>query len=238
MASAVLRYKGVVLDSIIEDRLIAEVTERSEDRRLLEQLDADKKRLGQLLLQTPRKDSVDTKKIEELEQEVERIEGHLAQQVLGLGHTRRALSVSVEQVQAAIPKDGALIEYVRYWPYLGKGKWERRYGAVVLASSRQPRWIALGSAKDVDATVSRYQALVRGASDAGALSESLESLYGQLWAPIERALPPDAKRVIISPDDQLNFVSFATLLDAEGRFLAETYAVQYAASGRDLLREL
>lgn len=51
-------------------------------------------------------------------------------------------------------------------------------------------------------------------------------------------MPSDAKRVIISPDGQLNFVSFATLLDSEERFLAEKYIVQYAASGRDLLREV
>jgi CHAT domain-containing protein len=55
--------------------------------------------------------------------------------------------------------------------------------------------------------------------------------------PVERVLPPGIKRVIFSPDGQLNFVSFATLLDAEHHFLAERYAVQYVASGRDLLRE-
>jgi CHAT domain-containing protein len=44
--------------------------------------------------------------------------------------------------------------------------------------------------------------------------------------------------VIISPDSQLNFVSFATLLDSEERFLGEKYTVQYVASGRDLLREV
>jgi hypothetical protein len=66
----------------------------------------------------------------------------------------------------------------------------------------------------------------------------LETLHGQLWAPIERVLPPGLKRMILSPDGSLNFVSFATLPDANGRFLAERYAVQYVASGRDLLREL
>jgi CHAT domain-containing protein len=148
------------------------------------------------------------------------------------------LGVSAEQVQAVIPKDSALIEYVRYSHFLGKGKFEPRYGAVVLATTGPPRWLALGSAEDMDATVSRCQALERGASNAGALSENLETLYRQLWGPIEQSLPPDVKRVIISPDGQLNFVSFATLLDSEERFLAEKYTVQYAASGRDLLRDV
>jgi tetratricopeptide (TPR) repeat protein len=237
LASAALRYKGVVLDSIIEDRLVAERSNSSQDRDLVERLAGDKHQLGQLLLQTSNKPSAEiNQKIEKFEREVEEIEGGLGRYVSGLGQSRRALNVTVGQVQAAIPKDAALIEYVRYLHYLGKGAFELRYGAAVLAATGPPRWVALGSAKDVDAVVSRCQALVRDASDPGALSETLETLYGQLWAPIARTLALEVKRVIISPDGQLNFVSFATLLDSEERFLAEKYTVQYVASGRDLLR--
>jgi tetratricopeptide (TPR) repeat protein len=238
LASAVLRYKGVVLDSLLEDRLVAEASRSSQDRERLEQLAADKRQLGQLLLETPNKPLGDTDQaVENLEHDVELIEGQLARHVTALGQSRRALSVSVDQVQAVMPQDGALVEYLRYPHFLGKGKWEPRYGAVVLAATG-PQWLNLGNANDVDAAVSRYQALVRSASDVGEFSESLESLYQQLWAPIERALPAGVKQVIISPDGQLNFVSFATLLDPEERFLAEKYTVQYVASGRDLLREV
>jgi CHAT domain-containing protein len=41
----------------------------------------------------------------------------------------------------------------------------------------------------------------------------------------------------VSPDAELSFVSFATLLTADDRFLGEKYSVRYVASGRDLLRE-
>jgi len=54
---------------------------------------------------------------------------------------------------------------------------------------------------------------------------------------LARALPSQVKRIIISPDGQVNFVSFARLLTKDKQFLAETYDVQYVASGRDLLRE-
>jgi tetratricopeptide (TPR) repeat protein/CHAT domain-containing protein len=237
LASAVLRYKGVVLDSIIEDRLVTETSKTSEDRDLLTRLGADKRQLGQLLLQTRDQPSGDINKIEALEHEVEQIDKRFAQHVSGLGGARRALIVTVEQVQAAIPQDGALIEYLRYDHYMGKGQFELRYGAVVLAAAGPPRWIALENAKDVDTLVNQYQRSVRDVSDE-TLSANLEELYRKVWIPIERALAVDVKRVIISPDSQLNFVSFATLLDTEERFLAEKYSVQYVASGRDLLREL
>ena len=163
LASACLRYKGVVLDSIIEDRLLAERSENKEDQDLVERLNADKQRLGQLLLETP-KVSTDqnTKQIQQLEQEVEQIEGKLARNVAGLGRPRRALAVTVEEVQAVIPEDGALIEYVWYPHYLGKGKIEPRYGAIVLTAKGKPRWIPIGRADEIEKRIMRYRNQVCG----------------------------------------------------------------------------
>ena len=56
-------------------------------------------------------------------------------------------------------------------------------------------------------------------------------------APLEHLLPAGSKRIIISPDGALNFVSFATLLTPEDQFLAQNYSIAYVASGRDLLYE-
>jgi tetratricopeptide (TPR) repeat protein len=239
LAAAVLRYKGVVLDSIIEDRLLAKASQGSEDQKLVEQLNLNKRQLGQLLLQPAQNVSDKTnRRIEALEGEVEGIESQLALHVAGLGQVRHALSVSLDQVQSTIPEDGALIEYLRYPRYFGKGKWEQRYGAIVLASTGKPSWIPLSDAGDVDAIVSQYQRLVRDASDQEELSTNLEKLYGKLWEPIKQSLPREVRRIIISPDSQLNFVSFATLLEPKGGFLAEKYAIQYAASGRDFLSEV
>ena len=56
--------------------------------------------------------------------------------------------------------------------------------------------------------------------------------------PVEQTFPIDTNRVIVSPDGELNFLSFATLLDPEKGFVAEKYLIQYVTSGRDLLRGL
>jgi tetratricopeptide (TPR) repeat protein len=238
LAAAVLRYKGVVLDSIIEERLLAEASQGSEDQKLVEQLNLDKRQLGQLLLQPAQKLSDKTnQRIEALEGEVEKIESQLAQLVAGLAQARHALGVSPEQVQSAIPNDGALIEYLRYGHYLGKGQWEERYGAIVLFSKGTPLWIPLGKANEIEHLVRRYGTLVRGSPQEKELLENLQALYEALWVPIGQALPSQTKRIIISPDGQLNFISFATLLTKDKQFLAEKYDVQYVASGRDLLRQ-
>jgi CHAT domain-containing protein len=68
------------------------------------------------------------------------------------------------------------------------------------------------------------------------VAEVLRGLYASLCQPVIAALPPGVHRLIISPDGELNFVSFATLLDDQGRFLASDFDVSYVSSGRDLLQ--
>jgi len=176
---------------------------------------------------------------ERLSHEVEQLEGALAQRVAGFGHARRALTVTVEQVQKAIPSRAVLLEFIRYRHYLGRQRWEDRYGAVILASAGEPKWVCLGTATNIEKNILLCQLAVRDLErkDEATLSRALHKLDEQIWKPLEALFPPDTKTVIISPDGSLNFLSFATLLMPDDRFLAEKYSVRYVASGRDLLRE-
>jgi tetratricopeptide (TPR) repeat protein len=242
LGEIVLRQKGVVLDSLLEDRLVAEASQDPKQREVVSELRSAKRRLMQLQLETPKDLSDQTVKKREAEknelfQRVEELEAGLARQVTGLGRARRALSVTVERVQAAIVTDEALIELLRYDHYLGKNKSEPCYGAVVIAPRGEPKWIPLESAKEIDKSIALYQKSVRGKTDEATLSSALHTLDTQLWAPIEKALPAETKTIIISPDGELSFVSFATLLTADDRFVGEKYSIRYVASGRDLLRE-
>ena len=53
--------------------------------------------------------------------------------------------------------------------------------------------------------------------------------------PLQTAIG-DARRLLVSPDGNLNLVPFEALIDAHGRYLIEHYAITYLTSGRDLLR--
>jgi CHAT domain-containing protein len=70
------------------------------------------------------------------------------------------------------------------------------------------------------------------------LAKSLRDVCAKLLDPVEKILPAQTKTVIISPDAGLSFVSFATLLMNDDRFLGERYSVRYVSSGRDLLSEV
>jgi len=237
LADAVLHHKAVVLDSLIEERLLAETGQQEANRDLVQQLYAKKRLLAQLSLQATAPSAKEaSQRIRALEQEVEEIEDKLARQCTNIGQARRALTITVQQVQAAIPNDAVLVEYVRYIRFLGRGKYEPCYGAILLSAAAPPFWVTLGSANEIEATVNQYQRLVRNAGD-DEMAAILGKLYNDVWEPVERMFPVPTNRVIISPDGQLNFLSFATLLNPDKGFVAEKYSIQYVTSGRDLLRE-
>ena len=245
MFKTVLHNKGVVLDSLLEDRLVAEASHNAAHRNVIDKIRAAKQRLTRMLIEVPANLSSDALRRREREREalardVEQLESGLAREVAGLGKARHALSVTIEQVQGALDPAQALVELLRYAGFLGDRKWETAYAALVLTSVGDPRWIPLGPAAEIEKNVRAYAEAVR--SDSGKMRETqlpvlLRTLHQEIWEPIEKVLPPGVNTVVISPDADLNFVSFATLIGPDDRFLAEKYSVRYVASGRDLLRE-
>ena len=112
----VLRQKGVVLDSLLEDRLVAEASEDPKQREAVEQLRGAKQRLTQLQLETqkifPRKPRNARPKKKNSPRKSKNWR-RACPASRGLGNARRALSVTVEQVQGLAEQE-ALIELVRY----------------------------------------------------------------------------------------------------------------------------
>ena len=243
-ALTILRHKGAVLDSLLEDRLVAKAGHDPANQALIEQLIPAKQQLAQLSLAPKDLDPETlenrTAQLDKLAQQVEQLEGDLAENVVGLGNARRALTVTVEQVQKAIPPHAALLEFILYSQYLGHQQWEKRYGAAILPPSGGPKWVCLGAARNIERNVLLYQQTVRDTQkkDSVTLAVALHKLYKKVWEPVDALLPPDTKTVIVSPDASLNFVSFATLLAPDNQFLAEKYSIRYVTSGRDLLDNL
>ncbi|HEX4343450.1 MAG TPA: CHAT domain-containing protein, partial [Verrucomicrobiae bacterium] len=243
MAQTVLRHKAVVLDSLLEDRLVARASENPKDQNLIKQLAVAKQQMTELSM-TPQKGltaDVLKKRAETndaLSGQIEQMEGTLAQKVTGFGHARRALTCTVDQVQKMIPPQTVLLEFVHYTSYLDQQQRQPHYGAVLLTSKGEPKWINLGAAGEIETNILHYQRDIRGidrTDDAG-FSQLLGQLYKQTLEPLVAQLPADTKTIVISPDGWLNFVSFATLLVSSNQFLAEKYTIRYVTSGRDLLQ--
>ena len=239
VAEIVLRTKGVVLDSLLEDEARVRAAKDPEVRDLMEKqrllsarlLRAQEDMSGAAFADSP--EAVADRK--EMEQEEQELEASLAQKGVGSGRTRRALATDVSDVRNALGNDAALVEFVAYNRYEGRLGSMPAYGAVVLSRDKAAQWIDLGPAAEIDAKVRSYQKYMRKRVREAALSEVLTQLYQALCAPVAAALSPEIHRLVLSPDGNLNFISFASLLDAKDGFFGEDYELNYVSSGRDLL---
>jgi CHAT domain-containing protein/Tfp pilus assembly protein PilF len=239
LAEAVLRTKGVVLDSLLEDEAL---TRAQRDPDVRDMMEKRRQLLAQLAASPDDPASQDSAAPlsvadrRQLEQEEQQLEAQLAGKGIGSGETRRALETDVSDVRDALPAHAALIEYIAYHRYTGRLTSQPWYGAVVLTHDGPAQWVPLGPQQEIDARVRLAQKFMRRRVRDAAVANVLHGLYAELAQPVLGALPAGTHRLIISPDGELNFVSFATLLDGQDRFLASDFDLGYVSSGRDLLQ--
>lgn len=243
VARAVLRFKGAVLDSMMEDLSLARQSEDPILADQVEELFRLKEQLAHLQADPAAATSSGALKAADgaresarLRAELEKLETALARGRTGAAEVRRAFQVTPEQVVKALPPGAALVEIVRYGQLQERGLLEESYGAVVLAPGAEPSWTYLGSAEQIDGLVRRYKRFVRGIRGESS-EEILAELYAALWSGLEKSLPSNTSTVLISPDAEVSFLSFATLRDPEHKFLGERFDLLYVSSGRDLVRQ-
>jgi CHAT domain-containing protein len=254
LANAVLHNKGIVLDSLMEDYQLAA------NPKIKDQIRSTKVQLMKLLMAIPQNNN----EIEKLKRELKKLESGLARKVgarqafeVDFHKVQEKLpqhSVLVEFIRykhfvGKRHRDNA----IRYKHFVGKRHRDNAYyGAVVIPKTGEPQWVFLGKANVIEPQVVDYQTMMRCKPKNNSSEENnncpnnyrqvkqrLKKLYQQVWAPIEtnENFPKGIKKVILSPDGELNFISFATLFTPDDEFLIKNFDLYYVASGRDLLRE-
>ncbi len=241
LAGILLHNKGIVLESLLEDWIVAQSSQNPEIQAKIQQIREQGRQLIRQQTVTQDKNEAEHQQrlvnLEKMEAELESQQKALAQNVARSGQTRRSLKLTLADVQAQLPKNAVLIEFVRYQQYLGTNHFVWHYGAVLIGShlnaTNEPIWVALGRADLIETNLRAYAVQMRARGQGEPIL--LRSLHDQLWQPIQKNLPKTIRTVILSPDAELNFLSFATLVNPLGQFLGEQYAIQYVASGRDLV---
>ncbi len=218
LARAVLRSKGLVLDSLLEDENLARRQGDPETAALVGQL------------RRARAGAVNTSAAA-LFQEAETLEKRLAARVSAVGERRRALAVEPAEVLAALPAGSALVEFVRYQQIGPRLRGTPAYGALILAPGKAPVWRRLGDEAQIRGEVERLKLLAQSGGPAGWLENAETSLLG----PVLAVLPPATDRLFLSPDGLLHSVPWAVLRDPARGFLAERFVICGVGSGRDLL---
>jgi CHAT domain-containing protein/lipopolysaccharide biosynthesis regulator YciM len=139
------------------------------------------------------------------------------------------------RVTQALPRDGALVEFLSYEHLpLAKDGLERagpRYLALVLFPDGTTRAVDLGPAEPIDSAASGLRAAL--ANRDFAFQPKAQALYQLAFRPLLPLLGK-ARHLFLSPDGQLAQVPFDALHDGR-QFLAESFDFTYLTSGRDLL---
>lgn len=240
-ALVVLQRKGRVLDAMTD--MYAAARQRATDpseRALLDQLNTTTAQLARFALSPP--DGTDAEgrqaQIKELDGQKERLEGEIgARDAEFRAQTQPA---TLEAVQAAIPEDAALLEFVVFRPFDSKAEQyddaygPPRYAVYIIRRNAPPRGLDLGPAQTINETIAALREALRDPMRRD-LPRRARALEQQVVGPLRQAIG-DARRLLISPDGDLNLVPFDALVDAQGRFLIERYSITSLTSGRDLLR--
>lgn len=233
LAATVLQTMGIVLESLLKDRGIAEKSSDPVLAATLEKRNVRRRRLMELLHAGTEAGS---EAMAALRREIDDLESQLEAAVPDLGCARAAVGATTEKVIAALPADGVLIDFIRCRDHTAPGRFTPRYGAVVLKTGNAPLFVPLDAAARIEELMDLYASAVRSEVADEQMSQFLTTLGAGLWDPSVPHLPAAGAPIILGPDGAFNFLSLATLLIPEGRIVGENWSLSYVSSGRDLLR--
>lgn len=229
LAELRLRQKGLVRDSLIEDRRLAANSKRPEVAAAIRSMEKAKQNLRGAVT-----GKAHTADVAAARSALHAAERELTDLTRRKSTARQALELEVDAVIAALPEHTALVDYTYYRRFDPGGRSQRRFDALVFRKGKPPVFVPCSSAEIVAPLVGTYLKCVAGATDDETTTETCRALFDALVAPLAPYLT-GAERVVFSPDGILHRISFATLMPDGENHLTARYAVQYADSPRDLL---
>jgi CHAT domain-containing protein len=240
-ALVLLQRKGRLQDAMSNSLATLRARLDPADQQLLDQFKTTTASLAQAALSGPGKTPFADyqKRLRSLEQQHEQLESDISDR--SAQFRSQETPVTLEAVRAAIPAHAVLIEFAVYQPFNPKGTRDEeihsdlRYVAYVLSHDGEVRWKDLGKIADVDRAVAAFRRALRDPARTD-VTELGRDLDRQVMQPLRSVVGDATTRLLISPDGDLNLVPFEALVDEDGRYLVERYAINYLTTGRDLLR--
>ena len=231
-AQFIIRTKGVVLDSLMEDR--ATMNRLGDNNPDKKEVQLARFRIGKIAFSSKKEDQEEVSKLKE---RIDSILKTAAGQRAKVGRVRQAATITSDSVATTLPPGGILVEFIQFTDPKIKGDAGRCYGALILGRDGEPKFVRIDDAFGIDSSVRALRNAI-AQSDEKALADQQKILSEKLWAPIAKILPEGTKKLFIGADGQLNFLSFAALPAQDGSFLGEHYEIAYVGSGRDLARKV
>ncbi|MEW5922494.1 MAG: CHAT domain-containing tetratricopeptide repeat protein [Candidatus Zixiibacteriota bacterium] len=238
--------KGLITDGIFERQRSTLMRSDPETARMLDSLRLMKYQLSNLFTAGSDKINQSYKRnIDSIESSIKNLEQTLSMRSADIRKWKKNKQLDMNRVISSLEETDVFVDYYKFnYTHFLPDTSVPHYLAVVVSKRKPARIIDLGEAAEIDDYIRLYRdhmnhiAALGGVtieSDMAEYSRISRYFYQRLWQPLEDSFV-GAGRVIISPDDALNLISFAGLSGDESEYLIEKYTVHYLSSGRDLIR--
>jgi tetratricopeptide (TPR) repeat protein/CHAT domain-containing protein len=242
-ASVLLSSKGAALDAMSSRHRVVSNPGDAELKKLSQEWEFTVRSLLAVTFDTSlgEQANVDPDQVAELRRRSEELEKELSRKSAGFVAESRTTSV-LDSVLNSLSETTSLVEYAKY---RDAETW--KYAAIVIRRAAAPlsdvQVVPLAEAAVIEDAVAQWREAVvqssitnRVYSEPEALHKVSATLARLIFEPIRPSLV-NSLTILISPDSELSFVSFAALPGRKDlSFLIEDYDLAYVTSGRDLLR--
>jgi CHAT domain-containing protein/tetratricopeptide (TPR) repeat protein len=227
-----LRRKGRALDATADTVGTLRLRAAPADRALFDRVSRARAELAAWTMRGPAGGSaaVYRARLRRLEAASDQAESDLGAR--SAAYRAQSHPVTLEAIQAAIPAEAVLLEFVTHRPMAPPGA--PRYVAFALHRDGDPRMVDLGSTAAIDRAMGAWRTALTEPhrDDERRLAREVDA---RVMAPVRAAIN-GARQLLIAPDGSLNLVPFGALVDEHDRRQIERFDLSYLTSGRDLLR--
>ncbi len=244
--SAVLRWKGVVANSLAAQRAAVLAAREPELRDKYKQLQSLRRQIARLVFAVAPQHQQDRyqRAVEELLGRKEALERELAQKSLEFKNDRDLTAAGIASICRQLRPDQALVDFLEYELLVPDDpedpdatRRRRKFTAFILlgGACEKPLRVDVGDARPIDKAVRKYRSVIERGSPASQLDPIGKRLRRLVWDPVTSRLG-DRRFVWLVPDGSLNGISFSALVGKDGNYLIESHTFGHLPSGQDLLR--
>jgi CHAT domain-containing protein/uncharacterized protein YecT (DUF1311 family) len=231
IASVVFNWKGVVLDSIAQDRAtLLRSLNNPECKSLVDEINHLKSKISKTVFESGKEQETDS-----LQNELSQLQRKLNLKLYGKDLNRTSSNLTTDKIKTALEGNKILIDWVQFKDPKLKGDDAECYGAILTLPDGSSSFVRIDGGVLLDKAIDSLREAISSGNEK-LFEEQNKILSDKLWNPVAAQIPSDTKTLYICPDGKLNFLSFAALVDKSGQFLCEKYPVSYLGSARDLAR--
>ena len=231
IASVVFNWKGVVLDSIAQDRAnLLRSLNNPECKSLVDEINHLKNKISHAIFESGKEQELTL-----LQNEQSQLQRKLILKLYGKDLNRTSSNLSTDKIKTALEGNKILIDWVQFKDPKLKGDDAECYGAVLTRPDGSSSFVRIDGSVFLDKAIDSLRDAISSGNEK-LFEEQNKTLSDKLWKPVAEQIPSDTKTLYICPDGKLNFLSFASLIDKSGQFVCEKYPVSYLGSARDLAR--